>query len=96
MKINAQKILRTLNREIIKDQDGTLYTIGKAIAQILIQPGADRKGMNPLKAYLLAQKFYDEKEVELDEADAAQVKEIVEKSVAFSPIILGQILEIMK
>jgi hypothetical protein len=82
----------------IKELDGTEgnLTIGSQISAILSIP-TDKRQMDALKAYTLALKFTNDEEVELDNADLEAVKtevKVVGKN--FSPIITGQILEVLK
>lgn len=90
MKINA--------KQLIKELDGTEteLTIGSQLAGLLTIP-TDKRQMDILKAYTLAIKFTNQEEVELDNADVEALKtELKGVGKYMSPLIIGQILEILK
>ncbi len=89
MKIKADETLKYLSGEELKDEDNTVVTVGKILSNILL---ADKSG-GKMKLYHLAQKFYSEKEVELDKSDLELVKKAVENSQGLSNLLTGQILE---
>lgn len=91
MKINAQAPVKTLAGENYKSGDKDI-SVGSVIADILAQ---DQTG-GKMKLYSLAKRFFDDKEVEIDEADAALVKKAVEESKSYNNIIIGQILLLLK
>ena len=86
MKINTKQELKTLDGQVID------ATLGQAIGNILVTS----EGMNRLKAYTLGLKFHNDKEVELDEADLESVKKEIEATKAYTPLITGQVLSIIK
>lgn len=88
MTIDASKELKNFKGEALKDDDQTSVTLGKAIASVLITS----KTAGKMKSYVLAQRFYDSKKVELDEADLELVRSEVEKSEAMGNLVLGQVL----
>ena len=92
MIIKTDYVLTTLNGEPIKGEDGPL-TLGVAIANIVLSPHGSKKGFRPLKSYELAKKFYDKPQVEIDNADLIQLKDVVESCEIVSTIITAQILE---
>jgi hypothetical protein len=87
MKINTKEVLKTFKGEPLKAGDEEL-TLGMALSNILL---GDRAG-GKMKLFILAEKFYKEKSVELDTADLAMVKTAVEKTELFNALVTGQIL----
>lgn len=87
-KINAQEPIYEFDGITpIKDM-----TIGKQIANILIMPNPKRE-MDSVKALILAQNFYQKKEVEVSKKDILDIKTMVsDKGKEFSPLVIGQIL----
>jgi len=86
MKINLRKELSSLNGEALKDGTETL-TLGKALSNILSTSEEGGK----MKLFILAKKFYEDKEVDLDAADLAIVKKAVEKTKIYTPLVAGQV-----
>ena len=97
MKIDASKSLKRLDGVDITmgSGDESPFTIGKAIGLILSGPSATQKGRTPLKLYALASKFYNEAEVEIDVADLKLVTEEIESTQTYTPLVTGQILELL-
>lgn len=91
MKINTTKELKTLDGRIIMQSENEKLTLGKAVANVLVTS----ENINKLKAYSLAQKFYNDAEVDIDEADFELVKQELEQSRAYNALIIGQILSII-
>lgn len=96
MKINNQETLKDLNGDIVKDSsnNNAPITVGKAIAGILTTP-KQNSNFDPLKAYTLAQKFYSDKEVDLDEADMISLKKEIKENKGSHVVISGQLLKIL-
>ena len=97
MKINTKQGLLALNNEPLKDGDGKQWTVGTAISMILLTPKlapAQTSKLKMLKAYNLANKFYNEEEVEVDDADLEDIKKEIQGYQ--NPIISGQLLTILK
>ena len=98
MKINCKQTFKNLKNEDIQIVDGNDQTkkeilmLGNVIAEILLQPHKEKKGFRPLKSWELAQRFYKDKEVEIDQADFIQLKEIVEENENYNTIIIAQTL----
>jgi hypothetical protein len=67
-------------------------TIGEAIANILIN---DDKG-GKMKLYVLATKFTQQDNIELDKADLAMVKTAVETSKIYNALVIGQLLVLLE
>lgn len=83
MKIKASDPIVDLKGEAIKD-----LTIGLAIGNILTNSQIQGK----MKLFVLAKKFANDKNVELDEADRALVKEAIEQSTFYNVLVTGQLL----
>lgn len=69
--------------------DNKALTFGEVIANVLI---TSQDNSDKMKLYILAQKFYKEKVVELDQSDFNLVKKNIETSKSYSVLVLGQIL----
>lgn len=91
MKINTQTIVKNLKGEPLKNE-GNDYTLGEAIANILI---ADDGG-GKMKMYVLAQKFMTQEVVDLDASDLALVKTAAERTKAYTALIAGQVLVLLE
>lgn len=88
--------MKILTKEVLKDLSGkefdTETTVGKMIANILASSETGGK----MKLYVLATKFYQEDSVEVDEADLQLIKQAVEGSKSFTPLVTGQILVVLE
>ena len=97
MKINTKQGIKDLKGDVLKDASGEDFTIGGFLAnQLIIPRETPIKGLSPIKAWSLAQKFYNEDEVELDKADALVIKDMVEAIEGISPMVTAQILETLE
>lgn len=95
-KIQTSVPIVNLNGDKIQSEDGKNLTIGVVLANIILSPHANKKGFRPLKSWELAQKLYKNPEVEVDNADFIQIKEIVENSDTFSTMVVAQVLEALE
>jgi len=97
MKIKLGEVLKAFDDTAIVGFDSKPLTVGKAIANILIAP---RQGgayeMDKIKLYILAQKCYNDKEIDMDESDLAKVKKMVETDANYGPLVTGKILLILE
>lgn len=91
MKINTQTVVKNLKGEPLKNE-GNDYTLGEAIANILI---ADDGG-GKMKMYVLAQKFMTQEVVDLDASDLALVKTAAERTKAYTALVAGQVLVLLE
>jgi len=91
MKIKTQTTIKTLKGEDIKDGEDKFFTIGKAMSEIIISSKIGGK----MKCFSLAQKFYNDKEVDLDQADMVLVKNLVESTDMYNNLVTGQLLVIL-
>lgn len=87
--------MKILTKTTIKDLagkdlmiDDKVFTVGDAVSHILLLAPAGGK----LKMFNLAQKFYSDEEVSLDDADTALVKNSVETTEQYSNLVCGQLL----
>ncbi len=92
MKINTKTPLKTLKGEVINGATDQEFTIGDAISNILASSETGGK----LKLFILAQKFATEDQVEVDSADLGLIKSAVEGSKAYTPLVSGQVLQILE
>jgi hypothetical protein len=76
-------------------EDKAPFFVGQAIANILLAPRQGERKLDALKSWELAQKFYNNKEVEIDTSDFQKVKEMVETDKNYSMLIIGQLMEIL-
>lgn len=88
MKIKTKDPIVDLSGKETKGEDGKIFTIGRAISDILL---AAKEG-GKMKLFVMAQKFHTEKEVELDNADLELIKKSVETSSVYNNLVTGQIL----
>lgn len=97
MKINLKQTFKTLKGDIIyrDDKKTDPLTLGEVLSEIVLSPHRDKKGFRPLKGLELARKFYNDKEIELDQSDFIQLKEIIEESSAYIALVTGQVLEFL-
>ena len=86
MKINTKQALKTLKGEELKNGD-IPFTLGEALGNILL---SDKTG-GKMKLYVLATKFSQDKEVELDKADLELVRNAVSKTEIYNALVAGQI-----
>lgn len=91
MKIKATEKIVTLKGEPYKNGDEEL-TLGVVLAESLANDTTGGK----MKIFSLAQKFFNNDEVELDAADMVMVKKAVEQCKSYNNIILGQALTLLE
>jgi len=93
MKINTELELKTLDGKKITTPDGDVLTVGKTLANILLSPREDKSyEFDKMKLFILANKFYNEKEVEIDASDLKKIENLINSSETFGPSICGQVL----
>lgn len=92
MKIKSSQKLLTLKREPLKNEEGKDFTLGQALSNILLN--AEEGGK--MKLFLMATKFYEGKDVELDEVDLGLVRKAVETTNVYTNnLVTGQALMIL-
>lgn len=92
MKISTNKVIKALNGEDYKAPDNTPLTLGKVIAEGLANDTTSGKH----KLYILAEKAYNSKTMEVDSADLALIKKSIEACKTYNTIILGQALGLLE
>lgn len=87
--------MKIISKTPLIDVDGTPltsnnkpFTAGKALGVIL--SGAKEGGK--MKLFILAQKFSQEEEIELDEADIILIKKAIELDTQYNNVVSGQLL----
>jgi hypothetical protein len=79
------------HKAIPSDESGkTMLTLGDVVGTILSEEKSE--SIKPMKAWLLAQKFYTLETVEFDMSDFKNIKSAVENSSKFVPFVIGQII----
>ena len=103
MKINTKLILKNMKGVdlTISKEDTNPFTLGISIANILNVVRDSRSGHTPhkmdsIKRHVLSLKFYNDKEVELDEADLSSLLETVKTDPYFDANIIGQTYLLIK
>ena len=94
LKVNCAKVIKDLADKPIPVREGSdeSFTIGKALANILVAPRQNRE-LDAFKSWELAKKLYKGGDVELDDADVVNIKKMVETDKNYGAIVIGQILE---
>ncbi len=88
MKIDLKKkIVNLADTPITIGDTNDVLTLGIALSNILVSSKEGGK----MKLYVLAQKFYKDKSIELDESDMNLVKNAVKASEAYNTLIVGQV-----
>jgi len=98
MLVNVNQVLKTLDGQTMKDNDGKGNaidaTVKMAIVNAVLSPVDKESGIDKVKKYELAKKVFNTDEVDLNEDEIALIKERV--GAGFAPIIVGQIFELLK
>lgn len=94
-KINLDVVLKGLDGQDLKmsPADVKPITVGKSLASML--QGTQSKVFEPMKAWELAQAFYNRDSVELDKSDLSKLEGIVSEDQQFIITVRGQIMEIL-
>lgn len=91
MKIKTNTTIKDLKGVTLKNEDGEV-TLGEVLSNVLL---ADKSG-GKMKMFVLAEKLFKSKEIELDDADFSLIKGSVEKSEIYGNLVLGQTLLILE
>lgn len=92
MKINTRVVLMNFKGEPIKTEEKVPLTVGEALSNILLV----HKMGGKMKCFVLAEKLFKDKEVEVDDADFSLLKTATEESEAYgSSIVTGQLLRFL-
>jgi len=98
MLVNVKQVVKTLDGQVMKDNDGTGNvvdaTVKMAIVNAVLSPVQKENGVDKVKKYELARKIYGNDEVDLNEGEIKLIKDRVGE--VFPPIVVGQIYELLK
>ena len=75
-------------KNAVSDRTGETLTLGEVLAEVVLAK-IEKDGFRPLKGWELAQKFYKDKEVEVDDSELIQIKELLPKT-GFANSVIGQ------
>jgi hypothetical protein len=92
MKIKSSEGIRDLRGEYVKDPEGKVFSIGKALANILVESKVGGKA----KMYVMATDFYKEKTMDYDEADIAIIRSAIQSDNQYNNLVTGQLLMILE
>jgi hypothetical protein len=96
VKVNVP--LRTLDGQVMKDNDGQgkaiNATLKMAIINAVLSPVERESGIDKVKKYELAKMVFANDEVDLNEDDIKLIKDRVGEM--FPPIVVGQVYELLK
>ncbi|MBU1096834.1 MAG: hypothetical protein KKB34_10165 [Bacteroidetes bacterium] len=88
MQINSKTILKNLIGENLISGENKPLSLGEALSNILLN---DKVG-SKMKCYILAEKFFKDNTVEIDEADLSLVKESIQRTELYNNLVNGQLL----
>ena len=98
MLVNVNQVLKTLDGQTMKDNDGQGNaidaTVKMAIVNAVLSPVQKESGVEKVKKYELAKKVFNADEVDLDEKEIALIKERIGE--LYAPVIVGQVYELLK
>lgn len=90
--IDCKKFIMSLDKKPVKTE-GKDTTVGMILAQVVLAPHSPKKGFRPLRSWELAQKFYDNNKVDLEESEVIQIKELLEdENQPQLPFVVAQVL----
>lgn len=91
MKIKTKEPIKDLaGKDIPNGKDG-FFTVGTALSNIML----DAREGGKMKLFILAQKFFNNDEVDVDDADLGIIKQAVEKTDQYNNLVNGQLLQIL-
>lgn len=91
MKINTLQTINDLSDKPL-EQDGKPVTIGTVMERCLtMEPFGHIK---PLKALAMAQRFHGGETVDFDEGDISALRQAIEESKIWTPLVKGRVLQI--
>ena len=67
-----------------------VFSVGKTIASILST--SKQKNFDTYKSFILGQKFYDNTELEIDDADFDKLQKVLDQDATYVPLVLGQLI----
>lgn len=99
MKIDVNQTLKTMNGQVMKDDDGTGQivdaTLRMAMVNAILSPIEKESGMDKVKKFNLAKKIHDaESEVDLTVEEVSLIKERIGE--VFPAIIVGQVFDLLE
>lgn len=93
MNIPVKDVLVSLDKTpLVSGEEKIPMTVGSAIANILLPAKEGGK----MKLYSLADKAFNNKTLEVDEADLALIKKLVEENELYTSLVTGQLLIILE
>lgn len=92
MQINTKVILKNLKGICLENEEKEPFTTGEALSNILLYDKAGGK----MKCFILAEKLYKNKSVEVDEADLSLIKESIQRTELYNNIVNGQLLIVIE
>ena len=91
MKIKTKEAIKDLAGKDIKNKDD-FFTVGIALSNILLEAKVGGK----MKLFILAKKCFEEKEIDVDDADLAIIKQAVEATEQYTNLVTGQLLQLLE
>lgn len=99
MKVDTTQVLKNIAGQPMKDNDGNGNvidaTLKLALVNSILSPVQKESGVDKVKKYELAKRVYENDEVDLNEDEIKLIKDRVAEAFQ-SPLIVGQIFEILK
>lgn len=85
--IHTKQTIKDLKNEPIKINNEE-FTVGVALSNML---ASKKTEFDAMKAWLLAQRFFKEDSVEVDDSDLLKIKNMIEADDSFTPLVRGQL-----
>lgn len=99
MKVDTTQVLKNIAGQPMKDNDGNGNvidaTLKLALVNSILSSVQKESGVDKVKKYELAKRVYENDEVDLNEDEIKLIKDRVAEAFQ-SPLIVGQIFEILK
>jgi len=98
MLVNVNQPLKTMDGQVMKDNDGQGNaidaTVKLALVNAVLSPVQNEKGVDKVLKFELAKRIYKADEVDLTAEEISLIKERVGE--VFPAVIVGQIYELLK
>lgn len=91
-KISLRDNLLDFSGQPLRDDRGELVTAGRALATIL---NFRQNDPDPLRAYALSQKMYQDETIELNQSDVEYVEAAIKANGSYYPLVKGQLIMIL-
>ena len=91
MRLDLSKPVVNLEGAKINDDAGKVITIGRILANVLITTRPSLGTFDAMKAYIMAQRFYEGTGGDIDEADFKMITELLKQS-DNTTLVTGQVL----